>query len=139
LRKLWAGDGHVHSGLQSRTPGETKWLIRHRHSHVTIWKRRSSNDAGNEEFHKEFIADPAGAFTKYLDVPAASQPKIVVHEKPAGSWHIVLTAKPANASELSDRELETVVGASAIISVVASSVVTVSTWTAATATVEIGW
>jgi hypothetical protein len=93
----------------------------------------------NEAFREEFLADPAGAFARYLDIPAVSLPKIVAHEEPGGSWHIVLTAKPANASELSDRELEAVAGASVVKAVTAASVVTVSTWTAATATTEIGW
>jgi hypothetical protein len=31
-----------------------------------------------------------------------------VHEEPAGSWHIVLPAKPADAGELSDADLEKV-------------------------------
>jgi hypothetical protein len=43
----------------------------------------------DEEFRKEFMADPVGTAVKYLDVPAASLPNILVHEEPAGSWHIV--------------------------------------------------
>jgi hypothetical protein len=64
----------------------------------------------NEEFRKEFTADPAGAFVKYWAVPAASLPKIVIHEEPGGSWHIVLPPRPANAGELSEEELERVAG-----------------------------
>jgi hypothetical protein len=64
----------------------------------------------DEAFRKEFIADPAGAFVKYLNVPAASLPKIAVHQEEPGSWHIVLSAKPAGARELSEVELERVAG-----------------------------
>jgi hypothetical protein len=64
----------------------------------------------DEGFRKEFTADPAGAFVKYLEVPAADLPKIVVHEEGAGSWHIVVPAKPANANELSEADLEKVAG-----------------------------
>ena len=64
----------------------------------------------NEAFRKEFLSDPAGCFVKYLNAPKAKLPKIVVHEEQAGSWHIVLPAKPAKAGELSDAELEKVAG-----------------------------
>jgi hypothetical protein len=61
--------------------------------------KRSWEDEG---FRKEFTADPAGAFVKYLQVPAAGLPKIVVHHETAGSWHIVLPSRPANINELSE-------------------------------------
>jgi hypothetical protein len=64
----------------------------------------------DEAFHKEFTADPVGTAVKYLEVPAANLPNIVVHEEPAGSWHIVLPAKPANAGELSEEDLEKIAG-----------------------------
>jgi hypothetical protein len=62
------------------------------------------------EFRKEFVADPAGAFTKYLKIPATSLPKIVAHDEKPGTWHIVLPAKPTNAKELSEQDLEKVAG-----------------------------
>jgi hypothetical protein len=64
----------------------------------------------DEEFRKEFTADPADAFVKYLQVPTASMPKIVVHEETAGSWHIVLPAKPPHIDELTEQDLERVAG-----------------------------
>jgi tRNA A37 threonylcarbamoyladenosine synthetase subunit TsaC/SUA5/YrdC len=64
----------------------------------------------DEAFRKEFTADPAGAFVKYLEAPATSLPKIVVHEETPGSWHLVLPAKPAIADELSEADLERVAG-----------------------------
>jgi hypothetical protein len=64
----------------------------------------------DEAFRKEFTADPAGAFTKYLKVPAKDVPKIVVFEETAGSWHIVVPPRPAYASELSEVDLERVAG-----------------------------
>jgi hypothetical protein len=64
----------------------------------------------DEAFRKEFIADPAGTFVKYMQVPAADLPKILIHEEPAGSWHIVLPLRPPNAGELSEHDLETVAG-----------------------------
>jgi hypothetical protein len=66
----------------------------------------------DEAFRKEFTADPAGAFFRYLEVPKDSLPKIVVHEEGAGSWHIVVPAKPANVAELSEADLEKINGAS---------------------------
>jgi hypothetical protein len=56
--------------------------------------QRSWEDKG---FRQEFLADPAGSFSKYLQVPVGSLPKIAVHEEMAGSWHIVLPAKPSSA------------------------------------------
>jgi hypothetical protein len=66
----------------------------------------------DKAFHKEFTADPVGTAVKYLEVPAANLPNIVVHEEPAGSWHIVLPEKPASAGELSEEDLEKVAGGS---------------------------
>jgi hypothetical protein len=67
--------------------------------------QRSLEDDG---FRNELIADPAGAFGKYLQVPADRLPQIVLHEETAGTWHIVLPAKTASA--LSDADLERVAG-----------------------------
>jgi hypothetical protein len=64
----------------------------------------------DEAFRTEFIADPAEAFTRYLEIPAKDLPKIVIHEEPPGSWHIVLPGRPASMSELSEEELESVAG-----------------------------
>lgn len=64
----------------------------------------------DEAFRKEFTADPGAAFVKYLQVPAKSLPKIAVLQESQGSWHIVIPAKPANASELSEADLEKVAG-----------------------------
>jgi hypothetical protein len=64
----------------------------------------------DEGFRKEFTADPAGALVRYLQVPAASLPRISVHQEAPGSWHIVLPAKPDKCDELSEEELEKVAG-----------------------------
>jgi hypothetical protein len=64
----------------------------------------------DDAFRKEFTADPAGAFVKYLGASVASLPKISVHQEMSGSWHIVIPAKPPNSAELSDEELEKVAG-----------------------------
>jgi hypothetical protein len=63
----------------------------------------------DEAFRKEFTADPAGAFTKYLEVPKDSLPKIVVLEETPGTWHIVLLPRP-RIGELSEQDLEKVAG-----------------------------
>jgi hypothetical protein len=68
----------------------------------------------DEAFRKEFTADPAGVFVKYLAVPKGKVPKIVVYEETSGSWHIVLPAKPAGADELSEKDLEKIAGGSAV-------------------------
>lgn len=84
----------------------------------------------NEEFRKEFVADPAGTFVKYMKLPAGSLPKIYIHQEQPGSWHIVLPAKPVNTAELSEEELEKISGGTtpACVSVVTIvSTVVVST------------
>jgi hypothetical protein len=99
----------------------------------------------NEAFRKEFTADPAGATVKYLGAPAASVPKIVVHEEPAGSWYIVLPPPPAKIGELSEQELESVSGASVTdytIQITASVVVSIvgaAGSAAASAKLNPGW
>ncbi|HWI28172.1 MAG TPA: NHLP leader peptide family RiPP precursor [Stellaceae bacterium] len=103
-----------------------------------IVKRCWENDA----FRKEFVADPAGCFVKYLNVPKAQLPKIVLHQEEAGSWHIVLPAKPAKTGELSDAELEKVAGGTDVIATIAISLGVVSgaaTFAAYGAGVNQGW
>jgi hypothetical protein len=78
----------------------------------------------DEAFCKEFTSDPAGVFTKYLDVPAGHLAKITVSQEEPGTWHIVLPSKPADASELSDTDLEKIAGGTAaIITLVGSAAV----------------
>lgn len=67
----------------------------------------------DEAFRKEFTADPATAFVKYLGMPKANVPEISIHQETAGTWHIVIPVKPANAGELSERDLERVAGGAA--------------------------
>jgi hypothetical protein len=98
----------------------------------------------DEEFRKEFTANPADAFVKYLQIPAASLPKVWVHQEEPGSWHIVLPVKPANASELSEADLERVAGGNmgtpAVSAHVTSAYITVGTIIAASETIlEGGW
>jgi hypothetical protein len=97
----------------------------------------------DEGFRKEFIADPEGTFVKYLQVPASSLPKIVVHAETPGSWHIVLPAKPPNIGELSEEELEKVAGGvTPSVAITASMAVWVTitgSGAVAIATVDSGW
>jgi hypothetical protein len=80
----------------------------------------------DEKFREEFTADPATAFIKYLQVPAAGLPRIFVHQEDAGSWHIVIPVKPANTGELSEEDLERVAGGvTPVVSVVSTIVSTV--------------
>jgi hypothetical protein len=51
---------------------------------------------------------------KYLRVPAASLPSISVHQEEPGSWYIVLPAKPANAAELTELDLEKIAGGGSV-------------------------
>jgi hypothetical protein len=84
----------------------------------------------DEGFRKEFLADPAGVFVKYLNVPAEALPKVVVHQEQPGSWHIVLLAKQVNAPELSEVDLERVAGGTIHtpeIKVTAATVVMITT------------
>jgi hypothetical protein len=93
----------------------------------------------DEEFHREFIADPKGVFVKYLQVPASSLPQIVVHQEAPGSWHIVLLARPADANELSEEDLEKVAGGTTLPSLISTLVVSVSGISAVVSAVEGGW
>jgi hypothetical protein len=95
----------------------------------------------DEEFRKEFLADPAGAFVTYLNVPLASLRKIVIHQEEPGSWHIVLPVKPASSGELSEEELEVVAGGVSTVSCVSLTIVTAATVTMSVATISVdkGW
>lgn len=79
-------------------------------------------------FRKEFLADPKATIAKYTGIAAADLPEVVVHEEAAGSWHIVLPAKPADAQELSDEDLEKVAGGTTptitVVSAVSSLILT---------------
>jgi hypothetical protein len=76
----------------------------------------------DEGFRKEFIADPASIFVKYLQVPAASLPKIAIHQETPGSWHIVVPAKPPHTDELTEQDLERVAGGTTPTLVISLSV-----------------
>jgi hypothetical protein len=81
----------------------------------------------DEEFRKEFTADPAGAFVKYLEFPAASLPHISVHQEEPGAWHIVLPAKPDNTAEISEADLEKIAAGSGIIEAISIGIYPVIT------------
>ena len=103
-----------------------------------IVKRCWEDDA----FRQEFTVDPVGTAVKYLEVPAANLPSIVVHEEPAGSWHIVLPAKPAEAGELSEDELEKVAGGLTPASIVTAIIISAAGISAGTIIVtrrDAGW
>jgi hypothetical protein len=104
----------------------------------------------DEDFRREFTADPVATAVKYLDVSPASLPKIVIHEEPAGSWHIVLPPRPANADALRDQDLEQIAGglgwlellmSEALVATVgvASAVVSGSIAASAVVTDDKGW
>jgi hypothetical protein len=120
---------------------ETEGLVRHDLEAKIV--KRCWEDAA---FRKEFTADPGAAFVKYLEVPAESLPRVVVHEETPGSWHIVLPATPANVTALSAEELEKVAGGVALPSpelVMATSMIATAIFTSvatsAAATVREGW
>ena len=103
-----------------------------------IVKRCWEDDA----FRQEFTVDPVGTAVKYLEVPAANLPNIVVHEEPPGAWHIVLPAKPAEAGELSEDELEKVAGGLTPASIVTAIIISAAGISAGTIIVtrrDAGW
>jgi hypothetical protein len=73
-------------------------------------------------FREKFVADPKGTVAKYTGISAADLPEIVVHEEAAGTWHVVLPAKPADAQELSNADLEKVAGGTTPTIVVSTAV-----------------
>jgi hypothetical protein len=93
----------------------------------------------DEGFRKEFTADPAGAFVKYLQIPAVSLPRITVHQEALGSWHIVLPERTANTKELSEEDLERVAGGVTPTPVVVSVGVSAVTAAASTGATPVVW
>jgi hypothetical protein len=93
----------------------------------------------DEAFCKAFSTDPVGVFARYLQIPAATLPKILVHEETPGSWHIVLPVKPTSATELSDGELEKVTGGTSIVSIAGTVITFVSLSASAIVTPQEGW
>lgn len=99
-----------------------------------IVKRCWESDA----FRKEFVSDPAACFVKYLNTPKTQLPKIHVHEEQAGSWHIVLPAKPTKSGELSDDELEKIAGGTDVVLTALASALASGAVESAIATVVAG-
>jgi hypothetical protein len=93
----------------------------------------------DEEFRKEFTANPAGAFVNYLRIPAASLPKVFVHLEKPGSWHIVLPVKPASQAEFSERELEMVVAGASTFGCVSMATAIFATVLASALGPDEGW
>jgi len=92
----------------------------------------------DEAFRQELLADPAACFVKYTGQPPEQAPAIVVHEESGRDWHIVIPAKPSQADELSDADLERVAGGTdpvvtlVVLSVTYASAVTASIVVSAT-------
>ncbi len=61
------------------------------------------------DFKAQLLSDPKTAISGYgIDLPAGLDLKIV--ENTADTFHIVLPAKPSQASELSDEDLQNLAG-----------------------------
>ena len=69
----------------------------------------------DEAFRSEFIADPKGTIEKYSGQKLPAELNIVALAEDEKSIHFVIPQKPANASELTDDELEKVAGGVDII------------------------
>ena len=83
-----------------------------------IVKLCSENDA----FREGCVDNPAAAFSKFLDVPRSSMPKIVLRQETPGSWHLVVPMKAPGINELSEEDLEKVAGGTVPILVAVGSV-----------------
>jgi len=64
----------------------------------------------DEAFRRELLADPVACFVKYTGLTSDKAPTIRIHEESGRDWHIVIPAKPRQADELSDADLERVAG-----------------------------
>ena len=65
----------------------------------------------DENFRRNFVADPKGQFEAHLGTKLPEALRITVHEETADSLHFVIPQKPAgNLDELSDEDLEKVAG-----------------------------
>lgn len=64
----------------------------------------------NEEFRQEFLADPKATIEKYGGQKLPEDLRILAHPEDDRTIHFVIPAKPVNADELSDEDLEKVAG-----------------------------
>ena len=64
----------------------------------------------DEAFRAEFLADAKGTIEKYSGQKLPAELNIVALAEDEKSIHFVIPQKPANASELTDDELEKVAG-----------------------------
>ena len=64
----------------------------------------------DEAFHKDVLANPNKVYEQFMGTPVPPGMTIKVLEDTPTTVHFVLPAKPANAGELSDAELEDVAG-----------------------------
>ena len=87
----------------------------------------------DEAFRRELLADPVACFVKYTGLTADKAPAIRIHEESGRDWHIVIPAKPSQAGELSDADLERIAGGTdPVVSLVVVTYVSVVTATMAT-------
>lgn len=64
----------------------------------------------DDDFRKEFVADPKGTLEKYSEQKMPDNVKIIVHEEDDTTMHLTIPQKPANLGELSDEDLAKVAG-----------------------------
>lgn len=67
------------------------------------------------EFKAEVLRNPKGMFEKHLGQKLPEQLRIFVHEEDANTLHFSIPPAPANASELSDEDLEKVAGGTEVV------------------------
>jgi len=77
----------------------------------------------DEAFRRELLADPVACFVKYTGLTTEQAPAIRIHEESGRDWHIVIPAKPAQAGELSDADLERVAGGTDPVATIASATI----------------
>ena len=92
----------------------------------------------DEAFRRDLLADPAACFVKYTGLPAEQAPAIVIHEESGSDWHIVIPAKPAQAGELSDADLERIAGGTDPLTTVVTAVTVTAVTTVLASVVTVG-
>ena len=79
----------------------------------------------DEAFRSEFIADPKGTIEKYSGQKLPADINVLALAEDDKTIHFVIPAKPAQADELSDEDLEKVAGGIDLITGIAIGVAAV--------------
>jgi nitrile hydratase alpha subunit len=81
------------------------------------------------DFKKQVMSDPKGMLERHTGQQLPPQVKIFIHEEDTNTVHFSIPPAPANLTELSDEQLESVAGGTDVITTLA--VCLTAAWTVA--------